>query len=401
MVEGPGQDRSAQDRHQDDTRRGLIALNMVHGDRGLICALAQRLQTTSELACDRFAERAARSLDAPAGMVREIVLSARGCLDEVDAERVRARNAGVTIVTLIDSAYPPSLADLGLQTPPVLYVRGRLFGAPGISIVGSRKADVYGLEVARWFAGRLAAAGLVVISGFARGIDQAAHRSALSARAGTGRTAAVLGCGLDIDYPRNSRRIAAEVARRGCLISEFPLGTQPRPWHFPIRNRIIAALGFASIVVRAASRSGSLITARLALDLGREVYAVPGSVLARESAGAHLLLRDGAIPALDPDALLETLPTAVLDHLACSTQRPTSSDQFGSGRDDRNDPSGDNSSSEVDGLLIALQDGASTPEELASKLELPIPGVLATLARLEIDGLVRRHEGAHYALMAR
>lgn len=401
MVKGPGQDRSAQHSHQDDTRRGLIALNMVHGDRGLICALAQRLQATSELACDRFAERAARSLDAPAGMVREILLSARGCLDDVDAEKVRARDAGITIVTLIDSAYPPSLADLGLQTPPVLYVRGRLFGAPGISIVGSRKADVYGLEVARWFAGRLAAAGLVVISGFARGIDQAAHRSALSARAGTGRTAAVLGCGLDIDYPRNSRRTAAEVARRGCLISEFPLGTQPRPWHFPIRNRIIAALGFASIVVRAASRSGSLITARLALDLGREVYAVPGSVLARESAGAHLLLRDGAIPALDPDALLETLPTAVLDHLAGNTQRLTSSDHLSSGRDDRDDSSGDNSSSEVDGLLVALQDGASTPEELASKLELPIPGVLATLARLEIDGLVRRHEGAHYALMAR
>ena len=401
MAKDPGQDSSAQETHEDDTRRALIALNMVHGDRGLICALAQRLQGARELACDRFAERAARSLDAPVDLVRKVLLSARGCLDQVDAERVRSRNADATIVTLIDGAYPRSLADLGLQAPPVLYVRGRLFSAPGISIVGSRKADVYGLEVARWFAGRLAAAGLVVISGFARGIDQAAHRSALSARAGTGRTAAVLGCGLDIDYPRNSRRTAAEVARRGCLISEFPLGTQPRPWHFPIRNRIIAALGFASIVVRAAGRSGSLITARLALDLGREVYAVPGSVLARESAGAHLLLRDGAIPALDPDALLETLPTAVLDQLAGSTRRVTSPDHLCSGSDDRDDPSGDNAGSGVDGLLVALQDGASTPEELASRLQLPIPGVLATLVRLEIDGLVRRHEGANYALMAR
>ncbi len=377
-------------RDSDDVRRTLVALNLVHGDRGLICALAQRLRTAAELRSDRFAEEAASSLEAPLGRVRTILLTARGRLDDARTEMARAREDGVDIVTLLDPEYPPALADLGLQAPPVLYVRGRLSPAPGISIVGSRKADAYGLEVAAWFARRLAAAGLVVISGFARGIDQAAHRSALAARAGTGRTTAILGCGIDVDYPRGSRRTAAEIARHGCLITEFPLGWQPRAHHFPIRNRLIAALGFASLVVRAARRSGSLITARLALDLGRDVYAVPGSVLSRESAGSHLLLRDGAIPALDPDAMLETLPTSILAQL----ESPPS---------DAAEPARSTATgvSEVDDLLVALREGARTPEELASQLQRPVPGVLATLARLEVDGLVRRYEGANYALMAR
>lgn len=377
-------------RDGDDVRRTLVALNLVHGDRGLICALGQRLRAADELRSDRFAEEAAGSLEAPLERVRTILLAARGRLDDASAEIARASEDGVEIVTLFDRDYPPALADLGLQAPPVLYVRGRLCPAPGISIVGSRKADAYGLEVASWFGRRLAAAGLVVISGFARGIDQAAHRSALAARAGTGRTTAVLGCGIDIDYPRNSRRTAADIARHGCLVTEFPLGRQPRAHHFPIRNRLIAALGFASLVVRAARRSGSLITARLALDLGRDVYAVPGSVLSRESAGAHLLLRDGAIPALDPDAMLETLPTSILAQLESPPGDTPESTRFAAAGE-----------SEVDNLLVALREGARTPEELASRLQRPVPGVLATLARLEVDGLVRRYEGANYALMAR
>lgn len=400
MAERPAPESGPQKSQCDEIRRALIALNMVHEHRGLVCALAQRVQAEADLACDDFAEQAAGSLEAPVKSVRETLRTARGCLGGVGAETARATEIGATLITLVDADYPPALTDLGLHAPPVLYVRGNLPDGPGIAIVGSRKADAYGLEVAAWFARRLAAAGLIVVSGFARGIDQAAHRAALSARAGTGRTAAVLGCGMDIDYPRNSRRTAAEITRRGCLISEFPLGWQPRPWHFPIRNRIIAALGFASIVVRAANRSGSLITARLALDLGREVYAVPGSVLSRESAGAHLLLRDGAIPALDPDALLETLPTAVLDVLERRTLQDAASAQSPEGTRST-DARQDAIDSDVDGLLTALRSGARTPEELASSLRLPIPGVLATLARLEIDGLVRRYEGASYALMAR
>ena len=398
MADEPDRHSGVHETNHEEVRRALIALNMVHEDRGLVCAVAQRLRAVRDLGCDRFASRVAGSLEAPVDKVRETLRAARCCLEGVGDEKARAREVGATIVTLVDPEYPRALVDLGLHAPPVLYVRGKLGDSPGLAIVGSRKADAYGLEVASWFARRLAAAGLTIISGFARGIDQAAHRAALSARAETGRTVAVLGCGLDVDYPRNSRRTAAEIARRGSLITEFPLGWQPRPWHFPIRNRIIAALGFASIVVRAASRSGSLITARLALDLGREVYAVPGSVLSRESAGAHLLLRDGAIPALDPDALLETLPTAVLEALERTTpERPA---QNASDAPDLA-PSKADRDTEVDGLLGALRNGARTPEELAARLRLPIPGVLATLARLEVDGLVRRYDGANYALMTR
>ncbi len=400
MAEEPVPHGGPRENDPDEIRRALIALNMVHEDRGLVCALAQRLQAERDLACDHFAEQAAGSLDAPVAKVRETLRAARCCLDNAGAEIVRAGEVGASIVTLVDAGYPSPLADLGLQAPPVLYIRGKLGDGAALAIVGSRKADAYGLEVANWFARRLAAAGLIIISGFARGIDQAAHRSALSARAGTGRTAAVLGCGLDIDYPRNSRRTAAEIARHGCLISEFPFGWQPRPWHFPIRNRIIAALGFASIVVRAASRSGSLITARLALDLGREVYAVPGSVLSRESAGAHLLLRDGAIPALDPDALLETLPSAVLDALERPRVQDPASARSAEGANST-DAARQDEDSDVDGLLVALRSGTRTPEELASRLGLPIADVLATLARLEIDGLVRRYAGASYALTTR
>ena len=156
-------------------RQALVALNMVHGDRGLICALAQRLRGPGNLRCDSFAEEAAASLEASPRRVRTILLAARGRLDDAREEIARAAEEGVAIVTLFDPDYPPALADLGLQAPPVLYVRGRLTAAPGISIVGSRKADAYGLEVTAWFARRLAAAGLVVVSGFARGIDQAAR----------------------------------------------------------------------------------------------------------------------------------------------------------------------------------------------------------------------------------
>ncbi len=377
------------DNDQENRRRNLVALNLVHGDRGLICALAQCQPSVGDLTCSCFASSAAKCLQTPTAKIRSLLDAASGRLDDADDEIERAREQEVALITLLDAAYPAALADLGRQAPPVIYLRGRPDTAPGISMVGSRKSDAYGLEVAGWFARRLAAAGLVVISGFARGIDQAAHRSALAARAGTGRTVAVLGCGLDIDYPRNSRRLATEIARHGCLLTEFPFGRQPRPMHFPIRNRLIAALGFASIVVRAASRSGSLVTARLALDLGREVYAVPGSVLARASAGAHLLLRDGAIPALDPDAMLETLPTAIRDQL--SEPAPPAAEPVRA----------TDGVAEVDALLHALQEGAHAPEELAASLRQPVREVLANLVRLEIDGLVRRHEGAAWSLLKR
>ena len=190
-----------------------------------------------------------------------------------------------------DPRYPARLREL--VPAPALWVRGALEDddALAIAIVGARRATPYGLEVAAQLARDLAARGVTIVSGFARGVDSAAHRAALDAG---GRTLAVLGCGIDVVYPPENTRLADAVAARGALVTQFPPGTAPLPYHFPARNRTLAALVLGVVVVEAAARSGSLSTAGFAGDLGREVYAVPGKITSPTSAGAHRLLRDGA-----------------------------------------------------------------------------------------------------------
>jgi DNA processing protein len=214
---------------------------------------------------------------------------------------------GARVLTLVDRDYPLELAGIA-QPPPVLFVRGELPAAPVVAIVGSRLADGYGLEVAARFARHLAAAGVAVVSGLARGIDAAAHEGALSVP--LGRTVAVLGCGMGVDYPPCHARLAAAIAARGALLSEFPCGTLPRPWCFPVRNRTIAALAAVTLVVQATPRSGSLATARHARELGRPVFAVPGPVSSPLSWGPHALLRRGALLAGHPEDILDALHTA-------------------------------------------------------------------------------------------
>src|SRR5262249_2544599 len=190
-----------------------------------------------------------------------------------------------------DPRYPQRLSEL---TPaPTLWVRGGIVDddALAIAIVGSRRATAYGLEVAAVLARDLAARGVTIVSGFARGIDSAAHRAALEAG---GRTIAVLGCGIDVAYPPENRRLADEVATRGALVTQFPPGPAPLPYPCPAATRRLAALVLGVVVVEAAERSGSLSTAGFAADLGREVYAVPGKITSPTSAGVHKLLRDGA-----------------------------------------------------------------------------------------------------------
>jgi DNA processing protein len=190
--------------------------------------------------------------------------------------------------------------------PPVLYVRGEL--APeddwSVAIVGSRKATSYGREVTRRLAGDLARNGVTVVSGMARGIDGIAHRTALEAG---GRTIAVLGSGLDVIYPAEHRSLAREIARHGAVVSDYPLGTKPEASNFPPRNRIISGLSLGTIVIEAGFRSGALITADFALDHGREVFAVPGSILSPGSAGCNRLLRDGAHVLTEARDVLEVL----------------------------------------------------------------------------------------------
>jgi DNA processing protein len=204
------------------------------------------------------------------------------------------------------SGYPPLLAEL--HDPPArLHLRGGpadILSRPAVAVVGARSCSPYGAQVARELTRELAAAGIVVVSGLARGIDGEAHRGAL---AGGGPTVAVLGCGIDRDYPRAHAELARRIAESGLVISEYPAGVEPAPWRFPARNRIVAGLAAATVVVEARERSGALITADFALELGRDVLAVPGEITSGLSKGTNDLIRQGATPLLTPGDVLEAL----------------------------------------------------------------------------------------------
>ncbi|MBI3666701.1 MAG: DNA-protecting protein DprA [Acidobacteria bacterium] len=224
-----------------------------------------------------------------------------------EAEKVRA--AGAEIVTWSDPRYPECLKEI-FDPPVLLYARGRveLLRSFQIAVVGSRKPSPYGRAVAEKLAGELGAAGLVISSGMARGIDTAAHQGAL--RAG-GDTLAVLGCGIDMVYPTENRKLMAEMAEKGLLVAEFPMETAAFPQNFPIRNRIISGMSTGVMIVEGAEYSGSLITARLALDQGREVFAVPGNIVSKLSWAPNLLIKQGATLVQSWQDVVEALPTPV------------------------------------------------------------------------------------------
>jgi DNA processing protein len=223
----------------------------------------------------------------------------------VERDLAWAAQPGHGILTLIDAAYPPQLREIA-DAPPVLFVRGNpgLLHAAQVAIVGSRRPSDTGREIAYGFAKTLAGQGLTITSGMAYGIDAAAHLGALAVAGGT---IAVLGNGLDRIYPARHGKLAARIAEAGALVSEFPLGTPPLAAHFPHRNRIISGLSLGVIVVEAGQRSGSLISARLAADQGREVFAVPGSIFNPLARGCHALIRDGAMLIESAIEVLEVL----------------------------------------------------------------------------------------------
>ncbi len=221
-----------------------------------------------------------------------------------DKQLEQAARQQVTILHIQHDAYPELLRHI-YRPPVVLFVKGdiELLCQAGVAIVGSRAATVYGRKVAAEFGAALAREGLVVISGVALGIDGAAHSGALT----TGKTIGVLGCGLDVVYPRQHRHLYGEISQHGALVTENPFGTSPEPFRFPARNRIISGLSLGVVVVEAAQRSGSLITAGLALDQGREVFAVPGRIDSGKSSGVHKLLQDGALLVSSADEILAEL----------------------------------------------------------------------------------------------
>ncbi|MFH0753601.1 MAG: DNA-processing protein DprA [Candidatus Omnitrophota bacterium] len=217
---------------------------------------------------------------------------------------------GARVVTFMDEDYPASLLQIS-DPPAVLYVSGawpqRL--DCGVAIVGSRRASLYGLQIAQRFAAQLAELGVPIISGLARGVDGAAHQGALLAG---GSTVAVLGCGLDVIYPPEHALLYRQIKAQGCLVSEFAFGTQPLPYNFPRRNRIVSGLSLGVVVVEANIKSGALVTAGLALEQGREVFAVPGRIDSDVSDGPHALIKQGAKPVLSIQDILEELPVEIV-----------------------------------------------------------------------------------------
>lgn len=309
--------------------------------------------------------------------------------DRLEAARLwrdAATAAGRRLLILGQPGFPPRLAEIAV--PPIaLEVAGDAdLAAPGVAVVGSRRATPYGIAVAERLAAGLAEAGLVVVSGLARGVDAAAHRAALGAG---GRTVAVLGSAHDSLYPPEHRELARACCASGAVLTEFPPGTRPLPHHFPRRNRIIAGLTLGTLVVEAAERSGSLATARHAVDSGREVFAVPGPIGSETSAGCHALIRLGA-----------TLVTGVADILeelglpSGFAGRGTDSGDAG-----RREPEGASPrpglGAEAARLLDALGKRPSglDLDTLLGATGLPVPVALAAVSELERRGLVRRFPG--------
>ena len=286
-----------------ETRRDWLTLHLVPG---LGAVGFRKLVETFGSAAEAL--RAGRKdLQQVPGLRPEAIVSITTGPPYQDAERElkRIEPLGISVICFGDPDYPSLLANI-YNPPMVLFVKGDLnvLGKSGLAVVGSRAATSYGLKIARDLSGQLAAKGLVVVSGLALGIDTAAHAGALAAG---GDTVAVLGCGLDVCYPKSNERLAAQISEAGALVSEYSLGTQPDAFRFPARNRIISGLSRGVLVVEAAQRSGSLITARLALDEGREVFAIPGRVDSVKSTGTHRLLQEGAKLVGTVDDILEEL----------------------------------------------------------------------------------------------
>lgn len=316
-------------------------------------------------------------------------------LDAVLAWRELPGNA---IVTLDDPAYPPAL--LTMPDPPaLLYIKGRfdLLHAKGVAVVGSRSATPQGVEDAERFARALSEAGLVVVSGLALGIDGAAHRGALTGR---GSTIAVIGTGADLVYPAAHQLLARQIAAEGVIVSEWPLGTPARAANFPQRNRLIAGLVGGVLIVEAAMRSGSLITARLANEMGRDVFALPGSIHAPLSRGCHRMLKQGA-------KLVET-PGEILEELGFVAPPPKGdvAALFESGKQSRQTPTPKPAAAVTDAselapeaqkLLAALGYAPATLEILAARTDMQEATLQSTLLQLELAGHLTVLPGGQFA----
>jgi DNA processing protein len=298
-------------------------------------------------------------------------------LREAREARERAARDGVSVIAWNDPVFPAALHAIG-DMPAVLWYRGTLdaFAAPAVAVIGSRAASATALETAQRLGDELAASGVTVVSGLARGVDSAAHRGALR----SGRTIAVLGSGVDRVYPPEHRGLAREIAVSGLVVSEFAPGMPPLKFHFPLRNRLISGLSRAVVVIEASERSGSLITAACALEQGRDVMAVPGNVLSGRNRGGHALLRDGAKIVECADDILDELGLA---------PAPGGRSQTAS--------TGSGSKTSPDPLLRVMDAGhAYDLDGLAALCGVNGVRLLPRLFELELQGFVRRLAGGRF-----
>ena len=302
--------------------------------------------------------------------------------DEIDQELRRVRDAGVEIVRFTSPEYPARLRMIA-DPPPFLYIKGRLKPEDdqSVAIVGSRSASDYGRRVARDLARGLVSLGFTVVSGMARGIDGSAHESALKAG---GRTIAILGSGVERAYPPEHEALYRHISENGAVISELPVGTRPMAFNFPARNRLISGCSLGVVVVEATEKSGSLITAALALEQGREVFAVPGEAGASRSRGAHQLIRQGA-------KLVETV-NDIIEEIAPQLIR-----RAGTVPEPRARTLPPNAGENTRKVLILLQDNPLHVDQVIERTGLPPAQVLGILLDLELQGFIRQSPGKVYA----
>jgi DNA processing protein len=360
-----------------DAARDWLALSLVRTIApGEVLALAVRLGAPAVL------------LEASGPTCASLGIPAEG-VDELRQARIRAAaeataiaRAGARVICWSDPAYPEPLRHIA-DPPLALTVRGML-GEPGqiaVAVVGARRASEYGRRLATELATGLAQAGLVVVSGLAAGIDAAAHRGALAAG---GRTVAVLGTGIDRVYPTWHTELADEIARTGGLVSEFPCGAPPLAYHFPRRNRLISGLTLGTIVVEAAEQSGSLITARYALEQGREVFAVPGPAGVAAHRGPHRLIQQGAKLVTSVEDVLEELAPALVARVATARVAAAAGDLTPAER----------------AVLDAVGGEGRHVDEVMQRAGLPAGPALETLLALELRGLVHQLPGKRFRRLA-
>lgn len=341
------------------------------------------------------------------GVARSI---ASGCsFEDAAAQQLKLRQTGTTLVSLGDAGYPQPLRNI-FDPPVTLFARGNLALLQDlmIGVVGTRRPTTYGLAAAERLSADLAQAGLTVISGMARGIDTAAHRGALSVH---GKTIAVLGCGADVVYPSENRRLAAEIVAKGLIISEFPMGAVAFPQNFPIRNRIISGMSSGLLVVEGAQYSGSSITAKLAIDQGREVFAVPGNITSKMSWGPNLLIKQGAKLVQDWNDVVVDLPPEIRRRLidegrnrilnqgltGCDASAAETSAPFGASI-----PAAGQNDNPTTGLNRRIMEKLSVDapihlDALVESLEDCSPSeLIAALFELEISGLAKQLPGKNF-----